>query len=164
MSLREELKNTDIKYWENSRVKIKPLTTQDDLIYAGYECQLDEEQSKFISPFWFTIGRAYLNKDDNYPCIIYNKNNEPIGFINLCVWFGSGDAYSWSFYIDKRYQGKGYGKSAGQLAIGILKAANISKMIKLATEQSNDRAQSLYSSLGFKQLDETDGDDLVFGL
>ena len=164
MSLRAELENADIKYWENSRVKIKPLTEQDDLIYAGYECQLYEEQREFISPFWFTIGRAYLNRDDNYPCIIYNESDESIGFINFCVWFGSSDAYSWSFYIDKRYQGKGYGKSAGQLAIDILKAANPFKTIKLSTEQSNDRAQSLYSSLGFKQLGETDGDDLVFGL
>jgi hypothetical protein len=37
-------------------------------------------------------------------------------------------------------------------------------MIKLATEAGNKKAQALYSSLGFKQLPEMDGDDLVFGL
>ncbi len=37
-------------------------------------------------------------------------------------------------------------------------------MIKLATETSNKKAQVLYSSLGFKQLLEMDGEDLVFGL
>ena len=164
MSLRAELENISVEHWKNSCVKIKPIMTREELIYAGYECQLEEEQREFISPFWFTIGRAYLDRDNNYPCIIYNENDEPIGFINLCAWFGDSDAYSWSFYIDKSHQGKGYGKSAGQLAIGILKAANSSKIVKLAMEKSNARAQSLYVSLGFKQLDEMDGDDLVFGL
>lgn len=164
MSLRAELENVDVKKWENSRVKIKPLTTQDELIYAGFDCQLTEEQREFISPFWFTIGRAYLNRDNHYPCIIYNESDEPIGFINFCVWVASDDAYSWSFFIDKKYQGDGYGKSAGKLAIDILKAANSGKTIKLATEFCNVKAQSLYIFLGFKQLDEMDGDDLVFGL
>lgn len=38
------------------------------------------------------------------------------------------------------------------------------KKIKLATEQCNLKAQSLYRSLGFAQLPELDGDNLVFGL
>lgn len=164
MSLRTKLEKLDKKRWENSCVKIKPLDTQSELIYAGYECKLNDDQKDLVSPFWFTIGRAYLFRDDNFPCIIYNESNEPIGFINFCVWHGCGDAYSWSFYIDKKYQGCGYGKSTGRLAIDILKAANSLKQIKLATEQCNIKAQSLYLSLGFEKSDEMDGDDLVFCL
>lgn len=36
-------------------------------------------------------------------------------------------------------------------------------MIKLAVERSNLKAQKLYKSLGFNELAEADGDDLVFG-
>jgi hypothetical protein len=36
--------------------------------------------------------------------------------------------------------------------------------LKLATEQSNENAQRLYASLGFRLLPGRDGDDLVFGL
>lgn len=63
-----------------------------------------------------------------------------------------------------RQQGKGYGRKAAELAVYILKSANPEKKIKLATEQCNLKAQSLYHSLGFAQLPELDGDDLVFGL
>lgn len=164
MSLREELEKLRDEYWENDYVKIKPLTTQADLIYAGFDCRLTEEQQELVNPFWFSIGRAYLFRDDHYPCIIYNASNEPIGFINLVKWLGSGDAYSWSFFIDKDHQGKGYGTQAARLAIQILKAANPNMPIKLATERSNAAAQRLYQSLGFEQLTELDGDDLVFGL
>ena len=88
----------------------------------------------------------------------------PIGFINLCKWLGEGDALTWSYYIDKDHQGKGYGKSAAEAAIQILKAASPEKPIKLASEKSNVIAQRLYTSLGFRLLPELDGDDLVFCL
>ena len=164
MSLRTDIKKIAFECWENTHVKIKPLSTEADLIYAGYDCQLTDEQKELVNPFWFSIGRAYLFKDDNYPCIIYNAENMPIGFINLSKWLGNGDAYSWSYFIDKDQQGKGYGKSAAQLAIHILKSANPQKQIKLSTEISNTKAQALYTSLGFEKLDEMDGDDIVFGL
>ena len=116
-----------------------------------------------VSPFWYTIGRAYLFAEDNYPCIIYNEKSEAIGFINLCKCIGD-EANSWSFYIDKDHQGKGYGKASAALAIGILKMAAPEMKIKLATEQANEKAQKLYESLGFIKTDELDGDDLVYVL
>ena len=164
MSLRADLEKLPAEHWCNEHVKIKPLSTEADLIYAGYDCQLSDEQKDLVNPFWFSIGRAYLFREDNYPCIIYNESGKPIGFINLNKWLGRGDAYSWSYFIDLRHQGKGYGKHAAKLAIEILKSANPQKRIKLSTEENNIAAQTLYASLGFERLDEKDGDDLVFGL
>ena len=135
----------------------------DDLIYAGHYCRLSEGQKDMVSPFWYTIGRAYLFAEDNYPCIIYNEKSEAIGFINLCKCIGD-EANSWSFYIDKDHQGKGYGRSSASLAISILKTVAPDIPIKLATEQSNVKAQRLYASLGFRKADELDGDDLVYVL
>lgn len=164
MSLRADLEKLSEEHWRNPHVKIKPLSTEADLIYAGYDCQLTDAQKELVNPFWFSIGRAYLFREDNYPCIICNEKNEPIGFINLCKWLDGGDAYSWSYFIDKSHQGKGYGKQAARLAVNILKAANPNKPIKLATETCNAKAQRLYMSLGFEKLPEMDGDDFVFGL
>lgn len=164
MSLRADLEKLADEFWQNTHVKIRPLSTESDLIYATYDCQLTDEQKELVNPAWFSIGRAYLFEEDNYPCIIYNEHNEPIGFINLAKWLGSGDAYSWSYFIDKRHQRKGYGKYAAQLAVDILKSANPEKQIKLATEICNTAAQALYISLGFEKLAEMDGDDIVFGL
>lgn len=135
------------------------------MISYTQDCQLEDEQKDLVNPAWLSIGRAYLSPEDNYPCIIRNEKREPIGFINLAKWLGKGDEhYSWSFFIDRRQQGKGYGRKAAELAVHILKSANPEKKIKLATEQCNLKAQSLYRSLGFAQLPELDGDDLVFGL
>lgn len=165
MSLRSDLEKLPAEYWRNECVKIKPILTEDDFIYATCDCELTDEQKELVNPAWFSIGRAYLFREENYPCIIYNEQDEHIGFINLNDWcIGGGNAYSWSYYIDIRHQGRGYGKNAARLAVYILKSAAHDKPIKLSTEMSNTKAQALYMSLGFKKLDEMDGDDLVFGL
>ena len=164
MTLREHLESIPFAYWQNDRVIIRPMKTEADLIWAAYECQLNEDQRELVSPMWFLIGRAYLSREDNYPCIICNRENQPIGFINLCKWIGAGNAYSWSFFIDRHHQGKGLGRSTAELAIALLKFGNPEQPIRLATEVCNEKAQRLYRFLGFQKLPELDGDDLVFGL
>lgn len=61
-----------------------------------------------------------------------------------------------------RQQGRGYGKRAAQLALRLLRLADPDMPVKLAVEAANTRAQGLYRSLGFRQLPERDGDDLVY--
>ena len=63
-----------------------------------------------------------------------------------------------------KQQGKGYGRAAAVLAGKLLKAACPQTPIKLAVEPDNTAAQRLYCVLGFSQLAETDGDDLVFSV
>ena len=92
MSLRESLEKLDSALWQNERVRFKALSTEADLIYAAYDCRLTDEQKELVNPAWFSIGRAYLSREDNYPCIIYNEKDERIGFINLCKWLGRVDA------------------------------------------------------------------------
>ena len=163
MTLREALEGVNDSLWSDGQVSIRPIQTEADLIYATVDCQLTEAQRDLVNPAWFSIGRAYLFREDNLPCLIY-ADGQPVGFISLGKWLAKGDAWSWSFFVDKAHQGKGYGRRAARLAIRLLKAADAAKPIKLATERDNQRAQSLYASLGFQLLPERDGDDLVFGL
>ena len=163
MSLRTALEALEPELWSDGQVSIRPLRTEADMIYAAMDCQLTPEQQDMVNPAWFSIGRAYLRPEDNVPCLIC-ADGAPVGFISLCKWLAKGDAWSWSFFIDKDHQGRGYGRRAARLAVRILQAADPEKPIKLATEQSNQRAQRLYASLGFRLLPELDGDDLVYGL
>lgn len=163
MTLRQALAGLSPEVWTEGPVSIRPLRTEADLIYATTDCQLTEEQQDLVNPAWFSIGRAYLRPEDNVPCLIC-ADGEPVGFISLGRWLPKGDANTWSFYIDRDHQGRGYGRRAARLAVRILQAADPAKPIKLAAEQSNELARRLYPSLGFSLLPERDGDDLVFGL
>ncbi len=164
IGLAEALDRLPANCFQNDRVLIRPIRTQDDLVYAIFRCKLTEEQRELVNPAGFSIGRAYLDPSDNVPCLICTLDGCPVGFLHFLRWLGQGSAFSWSFYVDRREQGKGYGRAAAQVAVQLLKTAFPEEPIKLSTEGGNARAQALYLSLGFRKLDELDGDDLVFAL
>ena len=163
-SLRSKLDQLPPESLRLDSLSFRPIRTDADLAYAIFDCQLTREQWDFVNPAGFSIGRAYLHPENNYPCLIVDAENSPVGFINLDMWLGKGTAFHWSYYIDKDRQGRGYGRKAAQLAVRIFRSIDPNMSIKLSTEADNLKAQRLYLSLGFRKLDELDGDDLVFGI
>ena len=141
-------------------ISISPIRDDYDLWFATVECTLAQGQEDLVNPAGFSIGRAYLRPDANIPCIIW-RGESRIGYIVFRKWVGS-EATSWSYYLDKDWQGKGFGKTAAKLSVQILKAAMPELPIKLSTEKDNKKAQRLYRSVGFQLSHELDGDDLVF--
>ncbi len=44
MTFREKLESLPESEWKNSKVMIKPIVNEKELIYATYDCQLTKEQ------------------------------------------------------------------------------------------------------------------------
>ncbi|MBE7003807.1 MAG: GNAT family N-acetyltransferase [Ruminococcaceae bacterium] len=162
MDLHRKMEALPKKLFCGGRVSIRPIADDDDLWYATVECRLLPGQEDYVNPAGFSIGRAYLHPEQNYPCVILNESGRRIGYIVFREWLGEGKAYSWSYYLDQDSQGQGYGKAAANLAAKLLKAAGPDVPVKLSTEQDNRKAQRLYQDIGFRRSDEMDGDDLVF--
>lgn len=59
--------------------------------------------------------------------------------------------FIWRFMIDKRYQGKGFGRKAFQLALDFIRTlpAGPSDICWLSYEPENEAAKKLYASFGF---------------
>lgn len=162
MSIRSDLMRLPRAAWANETVFFRPIETEDDLIYAAYDCRLRDDQTELVNPVWLSVGRAYLAPEDHVPCVICAAVGERVGFIDLYRWRGDTPSYAWGFFVEARQQGKGYGKAAARLATRLLKAANGAMPIRLAVEEENRRAQAIYRNLGFRALPERDGTDLVF--
>ena len=160
----EKLRALPNDVFRGNTVSFKLIENEEDLAFVIFDCELSEEQKDLVNPGGFSIGRAYLNPSDNYPCVILNEAGRRIGFINLCKWLANTEAVSWSYYIGSKSQGKGYGRAAAALAISVLSSSFPDSMLKLATESDNLNAQTLYKSLGLERLPELDGDDLVYGM
>lgn len=160
MHLKERIEALPESTFSRDAISISPIRDDYDLWFAIVECRLAPGQEEFVNPAGFSIGRAWLHPEDHVPCIIRHGTRR-IGYIVLRKWFG-GQATSWSYYLDARYQGKGFGKAAAGLAVEILKSAVPEYPVKLSTEKENFKAQNLYQSVGFVLTSETDGDDLVF--
>ncbi len=63
--------------------------------------------------------------------------------------------------IDRRYQGKGYGKQTIQVAIEQLSENQGLLQFALSTSPSNTIARDLYLSLGFKETSEMEDKEAV---
>ena len=161
-SLSDLIKNIPRDTWQSETVSIRKIENDDDLWYAVVECSIFPGQEEFVNPAGFSIGRAYLAPGDNVPCVICNADGERIGFIVFRKWSASEPGFSWSYFIDQKFQGMGYGKRAAKLAIKILRTADPKMPIKLSAEALNTNAQNLYQAIGFEKTDELDGDDFVF--
>lgn len=164
MSLRERWDGLSPEAFTGGGLTIREVRDDDDLWFVTAECSLAPGQEELVNPAGFDIGRAYLNPADNVPCVICLEDGTRIGFIVFRVWLAAGTACSWSFHLDRNWQGRGYGERAARLAVGIIKAMDSSMPIKLSAEADNLKALRLYEKLGFQRLDELDGDDLVFCL
>ena len=158
-SLKQRIYSLSPDIFSMDGISILPIRDDYDLWFATVECRLAPGQEDYVNPAGFSIGRAWLNPESNIPCII-RKDGIRIGYIVLRNW--KDNATSWSYYLDKDWQGQGYGKTAARLAVKILKSAMPELPVKLSAEKENTKAQRLYKSVGFLLTDETDGDDLVF--
>lgn len=161
-SLADKLRELPASVWASETLLIRPIENDDDLWYATVECQLAPGQEDYVNPAGFSIGRAYLSPQDNLPCVICKTDGERIGYIVFRMWLGEGIGTNWSYYLDARQQGMGYGKAAAELAVRILKTALPDMPVYLSTEAANTKAQRLYQSIGFAKTDQLDGDDWVF--
>lgn len=162
LSFADKIKSLPKEVLSSEKLTIRPIENDDDLWYAVVECTLATGQEEYVNPAGFSIGKAYLAPGDHVPCVICKRDGEKIGYIVLRTWLGETSGFSWSYYLDRRFQGLGYGKEAARLAVTILKAADPKMPVKLSTEMDNIKAQRLYTSIGFVKSEELDGDDLVF--
>ena len=131
--------------------------------------KVSKHQKNFVASNNNSLAEAYVaitNGGVALPFAIC-KNKKPIGF--LMIGYGLAEDYDlekedplfvemarksycvWRFMIDKRYQGKGYGRKAMQLALDYIRTFPCGKADTcwLSYEPENEVAKKLYASFGF---------------
>lgn len=134
-----------------------------------------DNQKSFVAPNNISIIEAYLAIVENghvFTFGIYN-DDAPVGFLMIGFDVNSDDADApkiargnyniWRFMIDKKFQGKGFGKKAMNLALEFVKTfpCVTAKYCWLSYESDNDIARQLYQTVGFVESDEKDGEEIV---
>ena len=133
---------------------------------------VDKEQREYVARNMESLVHAYLamavDGKKVYPFGIY-LDKKPIGFIMIgydigeddgeepsAEWFLRNTYFIWRFMIDKKYQGRGYGRRAMELALEFIRTfpAGEAKRCWLSYEPENERAKKLYLSFGFREVPE----------
>jgi|SRR5581483_1873036 len=130
---------------------------------AALRLAVHPDQQRFIAngvPIAaIALAKAYIRPGGLLwlPYAFY-ANTEMIGFTELAYAPGSAECYwMFHFFIDRTYQGQGYGKKALLLFLDFLKQQHPHcRSVCLAVHPENGRAQRLYTSVGFQPT----GDDI----
>lgn len=137
-------------------------------------------QRNFVAPNVDSIATAYATIGSDctaFPFGIYD-DEKPVGFLmvgfNEAVMYDAyddekapqalKDNYSiWRLMIDKKHQGKGYGKEAIRLALEFIRTwpCGEAEYCEISYEPENENAARLYHSFGFEENGEMDGDEIV---
>jgi diamine N-acetyltransferase len=126
---------------------------------ACADLQVQASQEAFTRSALYSIAEAQF-----YPNTTTRGLATPEGeLVGFALYGWDEDAGCWWIYrflIDRRHQGKGYGRSGLKLVIDDLASRPDCSVIGLRYHHANVAAQKLYESFGFGQL-HTDGDQVV---
>ena len=141
-----------------------------------WDLEVEESQEEFVAANNDSVAQAYLaiisGEAYAYPFAIYDDET-PVGF--LMIGYNEAaiedeapailkDNYTlWRLMIDKKFQGKGFGREAVRLALEFIKTwpQGQAEYCALSYEPENTVAKTLYESFGFVENGEMDGDEIV---
>jgi len=145
-------------------VTLTPVTRENWL--EALALQVKQEQSNFVPTAAVSLAKVHIKPDGDeveyVPFAIYHEETM-VGFMMHAFEENTTDMY-WinGFFIDSRYQGKGYGKAALQSMIGYIRSRFAQcKEIRLTVYPNNVNAYHLYRSAGFVETGERMGDELI---
>ncbi len=145
-------------------------------IWELMKLEVKDEQESFVAPNTTSILEAYVTITSGgqvWPFGIY-EGKDPVGF--LMISYGVDESWEnpppvardnyvlWRLMIDKRVQGRGYGRRALGLALDFIRTfpCGEAEYCWLSYEPENFVARRLYQSFGFEEIKGMmDGDEQV---
>ena len=112
------------------------------------------EQEKFVTANLYSLAQAWVFRDRARPYALY-EGEEPVGFIMLDWRPEEKTAEIWRLMIDHRFQGKGNGRWAMELALEKIRRAGVFDRVQLYYVPGNEKARALYRNLGFGETGST---------
>ena len=129
-------------------IELRDITTEN--FYEILNLTVAEDQKRFVSSVADSLAQAWLYHDTAFPFAIY-ADDLPVGFVML-GYYKSREQYTlWKFFIDEKYQNKGYGKQALLLSVNYLFNLFHAKEIYTGVYIGNEIAKHLYISFGFEE-------------
>ena len=144
-------------------------------VWDALSLSVKEDQREFVASNDVSIIEAYTAITANgyaFPFGIYD-DEQIVGFLMIGFdkddyWddapdIANGNYNLWRLMIDQKYQHRGYGKRAIELALEFVRTFPCGKAdyCWLSYEPENVVAKELYASFGFSETGEKDGEELI---
>ena len=110
------------------------------------------EQMDYVLDPYGILARAYAYRDEGSRAFFVYDGNTPVGMGLYCD-YPELKAYELNqFFIDERYQGRGYGKAALKLILDEMRRVGRYRKVVLWYIDGDNAADNLYGQAGFKKF------------
>ena len=120
-----------------------------------------DDQRGFVSDSAGILARAYAYRDSRSRAFVIYNDDLPVG---MALYYDVDDErvdnFS-QFFIDRRYQRKGFGYEAAALILKMMKDDGKYDKVVLCYVDGDDAARKLYEKLGFHHTGEAEEDEIV---
>lgn len=125
--------------------------------------QVSEAQKTYVAGSAVLLARAYAYREWRSRAFVVCDDETPVG-MGLYYDCPERNAYDFSqFFIDERYQGKGYGKAAAKAVLEAMKQDGKYDKTVLCYIEGDEAARRLYESIGFVEI-VRDEDEIIMEL
>ncbi|MBR4435750.1 MAG: GNAT family N-acetyltransferase [Clostridia bacterium] len=117
-----------------------------------YDLSVAEDQKHFVASSAVILARAYAYRDHGGRAFVIYNDETPVGMAFYCDWFneeGEGFYNFSQFFIDKKYQRRGFGLKAAELVLDMMREEGKFDKVVLCYVDGADAAREMYKKLGF---------------
>lgn len=130
-----------------------------------FNLELNDWQKEFVSHPIRSLAQAYVYYGQCTPFAVFS-GSEVVGYLMVIYDYDEETYNIWHLMIDRRHQGKGFGRAAMELALEYIRTKPFgpSNRVLLTVHPENTTACILYQSLGFAETGRRDEDEAELGL
>ena len=116
------------------------------------DLNVTKHQKDQVAPNSVSIAQSHYSKSAWFKGIFYD--DIAVGFVMLDLIKEENKCFLWRFMIDKKYQGKGFGKIALTQVIDFVRSLNLYTYIATSYVPAENGAGGFYKNFGFIESEE----------
>ena len=118
-----------------------------------------DDQKEYVADTMVLLARAYAYRSFRSNAFVIYNDETPVG---MALYYDFEDAYNFSqFFIDERYQGRGFGYAAAEMIIQRMRDDGVFDKVILCYVEGDEAAKRLYLKLGFSHTGEVDEGEVM---
>lgn len=118
-----------------------------------------DDQKEYVASTMVLLARAYAYRSFRSNAFVIYNDETPVG---MALYYDFEDAYNFSqFFIDERYQGRGFGYTAAEMIIQRMRDDGVFDKVILCYVEGDEAAKRLYLKLGFSHTGEVEEGEVV---
>ncbi|MBO4384519.1 MAG: GNAT family N-acetyltransferase [Clostridia bacterium] len=128
------------------------------------ELAVNKDQERFVANRTVLLARAYAYRDLGSRAFIICSDDTPVGMALYYTDPEYGEYEFSQFFIDRRYQGRGFGYEAAKRILDLMREDGRFDRVSLCYIDGDEAARKLYEKLGFRHTGEVEDDEVMMEL